>query len=1025
MIPISLSIQGLYSYQSEKQQIDFTKLTSAQVFGIFGATGSGKSSILEAISFALYGESERLNRQDRRSYNMMNLKSDVLDIDFVFEVEADRYRFTVSGKRNSKQFDKVGTLDRNAYKWETDTWQPIEVGSTAEIIGLSYENFKRTIIIPQGKFQEFLQLTETDRTRMLREIFNLGKYELYRKTATLDTKNGLAMARQESLLSQLETVNSIAVETAVAQLQSAESEYAELSLKLEQKTNALKKLEVLKERFLRLEQQRKEIETLSLQADEFDKRAIHLAEYETCLIDFKPLIDRQVEVVSQSNKTQSSLKAKREALTHASQELGKFEDTFQSVQQEYANREEILRKAEELERIISLKEVQQNIVAIQKRIQDGGTFITDGQQRIADLKTDSRTYKDEIKQIRDQLPDLADLLAIRDWFGRQTSLKAESQRAQQSQELARKELENWNIEKAAILKTSTLNVAQHSLPIPKLIGIIQQEIQQAKTSKTKAADQVQTLASAMHMADYADQLAAGEPCPLCGSVHHPDPAIPENLSFQLTEAQKEAETQEQNLQQWQRVAIQLESLEQQSQSLIKHLKDQSQESDRIQGLIDQHQTQFVWEAFRDKNEEAVSQRIAEIKEQNLKIEQLNLKSEAAESQLVTEEKKLETYNRALEKLQTDRQQFEVSLEGGKQGLKQIEFQTWQALANVKIEKAAVDERKRYKDLKDLYQTCEERIRQLRSNSDVLRGEIAGLEQQEQDSTRQLVRINQQLNEQLEKSDFSDMQTVKRILDRELNIESEKKAISRFREQVNAAKTNLRELEAQVAGKEQELTTFESLQTEITELKVKGNELSQQIGGLRQEWERLERELGRKREITQELERLQLRNEDLRTLKNMFSRSGFVNYVSTIYLHNLCLAANERFRKLTRGVLSMEATENNSFQIRDFLNNGQTRSVKTLSGGQTFQASLSLALALADQVQQQAKSSQNFFFIDEGFGSQDRESLQTIFQTLKSLRHENRIVGVISHVEELQEEIDTYLKINNDSERGSIVSSSWE
>jgi exonuclease SbcC len=157
---------------------------------------------------------------------------------------------------------------------------------------------------------------------------------------------------------------------------------------------------------------------------------------------------------------------------------------------------------------------------------------------------------------------------------------------------------------------------------------------------------------------------------------------------------------------------------------------------------------------------------------------------------------------------------------------------------------------------------------------------------------------------------------------------------------------------------------------------------------------------------------------------MFRESGFVNYVSSVYLQNLCKAANERFYKLTRQKLQLEVTDKNEFQIRDFLHNGQVRSVKTLSGGQTFQAALCLALALADNIQQLTQSSQNFFFLDEGFGSLDRESLQIVFDTLKALRKENRIVGVISHVEEMQYEIDTYLRIVNDEVTGSVVHSSW-
>ena len=121
---------------------------------------------------------------------------------------------------------------------------------------------------------------------------------------------------------------------------------------------------------------------------------------------------------------------------------------------------------------------------------------------------------------------------------------------------------------------------------------------------------------------------------------------------------------------------------------------------------------------------------------------------------------------------------------------------------------------------------------------------------------------------------------------------------------------------------------------------------------------------------------------------------------------------------------MEITDTNNFQVRDFLNDGQVRSVKTLSGGQTFQAALSLALALADNIQKLTKSNQNFFFLDEGFGSLDKESLQIVFETLKALRKENRIVGVISHVEEMQQEIDTYLNILNEEGIGSVITTTW-
>jgi len=160
------------------------------------------------------------------------------------------------------------------------------------------------------------------------------------------------------------------------------------------------------------------------------------------------------------------------------------------------------------------------------------------------------------------------------------------------------------------------------------------------------------------------------------------------------------------------------------------------------------------------------------------------------------------------------------------------------------------------------------------------------------------------------------------------------------------------------------------------------------------------------------------------MKSLFKGSGFVNYASSVHLQNLCVAANERFQKMTRQQLSLELTADNTFQVRDFMNGGRVRSVKTLSGGQTFQAALALAFALADNRQQMNATDENFFFLDEGFGSLDKDSLDIVFDTLKTLRHENRIVGVISHVEEMQQEITTFLSVENTDEKGSIIRESW-
>jgi exonuclease SbcC len=154
---------------------------------------------------------------------------------------------------------------------------------------------------------------------------------------------------------------------------------------------------------------------------------------------------------------------------------------------------------------------------------------------------------------------------------------------------------------------------------------------------------------------------------------------------------------------------------------------------------------------------------------------------------------------------------------------------------------------------------------------------------------------------------------------------------------------------------------------------------------------------------------------------LFKAQGFVEYVSSIFLRQLADHANIRFRRMTRNQLSLSVNEENDFEIIDYLNEGRSRNVKTLSGGQAFQVSLSLALALAESVQSQSKANRNFFFIDEGFGTQDSESVNMVFETLLSLQKENRIVGIISHVEELKERIPAAIHIHKDEALGSLVS----
>ena len=148
---------------------------------------------------------------------------------------------------------------------------------------------------------------------------------------------------------------------------------------------------------------------------------------------------------------------------------------------------------------------------------------------------------------------------------------------------------------------------------------------------------------------------------------------------------------------------------------------------------------------------------------------------------------------------------------------------------------------------------------------------------------------------------------------------------------------------------------------------------------------------------------------------------FVEYVATNQLKYIALEASKRLGSITRGRYALEIDENLNFIMRDNMNGGQRRSVDSLSGGETFLTSLSLALALSSQIQLKGSSPLEFFFLDEGFGSLDTELLEVVMGSLENLHNDQLSIGIISHVEELKNRVPVKLLVSPcDVGKGSRV-----
>jgi exonuclease SbcC len=272
--------------------------------------------------------------------------------------------------------------------------------------------------------------------------------------------------------------------------------------------------------------------------------------------------------------------------------------------------------------------------------------------------------------------------------------------------------------------------------------------------------------------------------------------------------------------------------------------------------------------------------------------------------------------------------------------------------------------------------------------------------------------------------FQDEKALIILFEHSIDAEKMDLEIRHFDQKLATISSRILELQSEAGVTNFDQANFLSLKAEFQLLKSQHESMQQEAALLQQRIKESETKLSEKATLEQTLAKLDIRETNLKELERLFKGSGFVKYVSTIYLQELCNTANTRFMKLSKNSLSLEIDSDNTFWVIDYLNGGKRRLLKTLSGGQTFQASLCLALALAEKVKSLNQADQSFFFLDEGFGALDRNALRVVFETLKSLRHENRIVGIISHVEELQQEIGVFAQIELDPEKGSQVSYSY-
>ena len=998
MKPIKLSIEGVFSYRT-RQEIDFTKLSSEGIFGIFGNTGSGKSSIVEAIIFALYGKIERVSG---KQIDLINLQSNKAVIDFEFEVSGKAYRVVVNLTRTSSGH----STKKLFYQKQEGQYRAMEEKISGEqLTGLSYDNFCRVVIIPQGKFQDFLTLTSGERTKMLKEIFpSLKKYDL---SNTLRAMREETEGMQKEKMGQLNSYSEYTIEALnerKEQYAVVEQQYKDLEILIKnlkedldsRKTlfDAFKKQEELSQNFNRLKLNEENISALKDRLDQYRKTnrvfGSLLTKYDDLLLRKK----RTSDLFSELSLQVADLEKKKQSLEEELAALQKENEQTPLQQQE----------ADNLKTLADLRELESEMAILDTKMRDEQKRLENGKACVAAEENKKQNKEKEIADKESRLLNAEEFRSVRDWFAKNQRL---------NEDLARLRKENQDLCKKKTDCLAPFGDISPDNPEAEL----QQRLQDTEEQISKAENLLSDYNVKQALCQYSKALSSNEPCPLCGSLSHPHPAELADVDEHLKQIKSTIRD----------LKARKETLEKAVASLdfySKQIQSKQEQINSLQQDIETHKRQFVWANYLGKSSLEITQ---------MENEDIRLQNELKELRgaLAAIDRNIRKYSEALK-------QIENSVEQSRNALTKHQGRKEELGKNLSeefvLQYAQVDVNQLNEQRQKLLAVLEKRNAVLAERNAVLSKQNAVLFQREgeRNSCKQNLetiigetdKCESEIERQIACGGFQSLESVRQILSSSFDEDDAQTQIDNFNRQMIEFSSQLAALSEQTSGKDR--PAEENIKSDEQTLSQKEKEFKSCIankGGIEKEINLFETKLSQKTELEKEMKKAEARLDALNKLSQMFKGDKFIQFISTVYLEQLCAKANERLQIITNNKFAIRYWEEN-FEVIDNLNSGKTRSLKTLSGGQIFQASLCMALALVDTIRLNSDTREDFFFLDEGFGTQDNESIELIFKSLVSLRQENKIVGLISHSEILKEKISYNIAVRLDQNEGSLIENNY-
>ena len=1036
MRPIKLTISAFGPYAS-KQVIDFEELKGRNIFVISGKTGAGKTTIFDAISYALYGEASGESRETDSLRSHFADDNTETYVELEFELRGERYIVNRVPKQKKKKARGEGYTEKSADATLTlpdgkiITKVKNVTDKIIEILGITREQFKQIVMLAQGEFKKLLLADSVEREGIFRKIFNTYDFEkiqaeLKDKAANLSKNRTKSKHEMEINLKNIKGEHDIVID-----------EYVDFPLVIEKLKDLLERDNNI---YKTLNEEGKEVDN-NLQVKNQEKAIIEtnnnlLKEKEIITKALEELLSKEDEYKNKSKtiidgKNAKEVKYIEDKLIETTKKLTKREEDYNlslknidslKLKQEEANKLLQIEESKECDReklsveINNLNKLEEKIIeldSLNNKVMHLKQSAENSKLQIINNKKETEELKKSKEEKELQLKDIATLETKK--VELESDIKAKNKTLDEVRELFK------------VIRSFQNTYIEHN---NKAKEYKEFEVEYKKVKENYEA--MDDLYKKEQAGILASKLQENEPCPVCGSTNHPNKAtIKENLKIPTKEELKVAKEN-------------LDKLEKENLEKINNLTTLNSNKTTYLEQVNNHLSMLSATLNIDKTFNSETAKVVKNLGTELKSVIDKLKDELLKViDKISLKEKIEKELNLITTTINEREQSLIKLEECEKNY------TTELTQNItKIDEYKKEIPENITDLKTLNNLIEvktkelniskEKLAKLRLENENLAKKLEGENSTSKEINKSIEELKLEIannkanfNEAIKEQGFDNIQTYEDAKLQISMVESLEKEVENYNSELKLTKAK----QEDIINKTKDIvfmdiTTIDeeirSIQNNKKELESKLRELHAIIVGNKTILKNVENLNIEFKEIEEEYKVL----GELADLANGKKAPyiSFERYILASYFEDIIEAANIRLEKMTGDRFSLIRKTSKSkgagqkgleLEIYDNYTDS-SRDVSSLSGGESFKASLSLALGLSDIVQSNAGGvSLDTMFVDEGFGTLDPQSLDNAIDSLLELQRGGRLVGIISHVEELKERIDAKLEVTSTS-KGSKV-----